>query len=119
LDVAKLWQWLTADRFGLLLFLALAAFLEAFGDSNLNRCLQGKEGLRFGVLGSCVLVGYGIILNLPDLKFSQLMGIYVVFFFLAAQYLAFQHSGQRPTPPVLVGGSLIVAGGLVIHLWRA
>ena len=117
-EVSNVWRWLTTDKFGLLIFLGIAAFLEAFGDANWNRCLQGKGGPRFGVLGSCVLIAYGIVLNLADLKFSELVGIYVVFFFLVAQYLAFRQSGHLPTIPVIVGGILIVAGGLVIHLWK-
>ena len=118
IELSKLWQWLTTDKFGLLIFLGVAAFLEAYGDANWNTFLQGKGGLRFAVLGSCVLAAYGFVLNLPNLKFSELIGVYIVFFFLVAQYLAFRQTGQLPATPVVAGGILIVAGGLVIHLWK-
>jgi hypothetical protein len=48
-----------------------------------------------------------------------LLGIYVVMFFLVAQVLAKVRFNQAPTPPIYLGGALIVAGGLVIGFWRS
>jgi hypothetical protein len=43
--MSEFWQWVTTDKFGLLIFLAIAAYLEAFGDASWNKCLQGNRGL--------------------------------------------------------------------------
>jgi hypothetical protein len=70
------------------------------------------------VLGGVVLAGYGFFLNLSPLDWGRLIGGYVATFFVVAQLtnlIAF-----KTTPSlVLVGGALIVAGGLVITVWRA
>jgi len=39
-------------------------------------------------------------------------------FFLVAQVLAKVRFNQAPTAPILLGGSLIVAGGAVITFWK-
>jgi small multidrug resistance family-3 protein len=41
-----------------------------------------------------------------------------VLFFLVAQVLVKVRFHQAPTAPILLGGSLIVAGGAVITLWK-
>jgi small multidrug resistance family-3 protein len=61
---------------------------------------------------------YGMVVNVPRWDFGKLLGIYVVMFFLMAQLQAKMRFGQSPTPPIYVGGALIVAGGLVIAFWR-
>jgi small multidrug resistance family-3 protein len=48
-----------------------------------------------------------------------LLGVYVALFFVVAQIVAKVRFQQSPTAPILVGGSLIVAGGLVITFWKA
>jgi hypothetical protein len=47
-----------------------------------------------------------------------LLGVYVVLFFLVAQVLAKVRFQQTPTTPILLGGSLIVAGGAVMTFWN-
>ncbi|QOY85011.1 hypothetical protein [Paludibaculum fermentans] len=103
------------------LVLAAAAFLEAFGDSCFQSALYRSTGparflaAGFGVLA---LAAYGFTVNLPRWDFGRLLGIYVVFFFLCAQLLAWLRFDQRPSLPVCLGGVLIVAGGCVISFWR-
>jgi hypothetical protein len=41
----------------------------------------------------------------------------VVLFFLLAQIVARVRFGQTPTLPVLFGGALIVAGGVIISVY--
>ena len=45
--------------------------------------------------------------------------MYVVLFFVMAQILGKVRFNQSPTPPILLGGSFIVIGGLVITFWKA
>ena len=108
---------LVAHRSGALFLLAIAAFLEAYGDScfqsALYRACGASRVLAFlgGVLS---LAAYGLVVNAPRWDFGKLIGVYVVLFFLLAQIVARIRFGQAPTPGILIGGALIVAGGMVI-----
>jgi small multidrug resistance family-3 protein len=57
--------------------------------------------------------------NAPPWDFGRLLGVYVTLFFLVAQVINLFVFGVRPQLPIYVGGSLIIAGGLLITLWRA
>ena len=104
-----------------LLTLLLAAVLEAGGDALVRAGLFGPNVLRRALLlvaGGLVLLAYGCVVNAPRWDFGRLLGIYVVFFFVVAQVIAWLGFGQRPTLPLLIGGALIIAGGLVISLGK-
>jgi len=104
-------------RAGALLVLALAAFLEAYGDASFQTALYRSSGTRRVLAflgGAACLVAYGLVVNTPRWDFGKLLGIYVVFFFLVAQGINWARFGQTPTLPVVLGGSLIVAGGMII-----
>jgi small multidrug resistance family-3 protein len=106
---------------GALLFLVLAAFLEAFGDSLFQTGFYRTSGWARGatlVLGAVTLAAYGATVNLPRWDFGRLIGVYILFFFVLAQVLNKVRFGQSPTPPIWVGGTLIVAGGLVMAFWQ-
>jgi hypothetical protein len=45
--------------------------------------------------------------------------MYVVVFFVVAQLANLFVFGMRPDSAILVGGALIIAGGLVITLWKS
>ena len=55
---------------------------------------------------------------IPAPPFGKLIGVYVVLFFLMAQILNKIRFGQSPTPPIYAGGALIMAGGVVMVLWK-
>lgn len=112
---------LVANPLGAVLVLSLAALLEAWGDSFFQVGFYRSSGAgRAGALlaGALVLAAYGSVVNVPQWDFGKLLGIYVVLFFVMAQVLARVRFGQTPTLPIWCGGSLIVAGGLVIALWK-
>lgn len=109
-----------AHRAGALIILVFAAFLEAYGDSCFQSGLYRSSGISrtFALLGGALsLAAYGLVVNLPRWEFGKLLGIYVVLFFLLAQVIARVRFGQLPTAPILVGGTLIVAGGVVMTVW--
>jgi hypothetical protein len=112
---------LVANPLGALGVLTLAAFLEAWGDSFFQVSFYRSSGagriLTF-LAGALVLAAYGSVVNVPRWDFGKLLGMYVVLFFLMAQLLAKVRFGQSPTLPIYAGGALIVAGGLVIALWK-
>jgi small multidrug resistance family-3 protein len=112
---------LVSNPLGAFAVLALAAFLEAHGDSFFQVGFYRSSGvgrvLPF-VFGTVVLALYGAVVNVPRWDFGKLLGVYVVMFFLMAQLQAKMRFGQSPTPPIYAGGALIVAGGLVIAFWK-
>jgi drug/metabolite transporter superfamily protein YnfA len=99
-----------------IIYLAVAAALEVAGDFFMR---MGLGGRRWGlVAGALVLAGYGLLVNQPALGFGRTLGLYIVVFFLVSQMVAFLAAGERPSASLWLGGALIVAGGLVIHLGR-
>lgn len=103
------------------LVLFLAALLEAGGDALVRRGLHAGTAvskLAFLMAGGAVLFAYGCTVNAPPWDFGRLLGLYVVFFFLTAQLLSWVAFHQKPSPPVLAGGALIVLGGVILAIWR-
>ena len=107
---------------GALAFLAVAAILEAFGDACFQAAMYHSVGWASAgaaISGAVVLVGYGVMVNLPRWDFGRLIGVYVSMFFLSAQIINRVRFGQAPSLPIYVGGALILAGGLVLTFWNA
>lgn len=118
-DMRDLLNHLVAHRSGALLLLAVAAFLEAYGDSCFQSALYRASGMSRAaafVAGAVSLAAYGLVVNAPRWEFGKLLGVYVVLFFLLAQVVARVKFGQAPTTPILIGGTLIVVGGAVIAM---
>ena len=104
------------------LVLLLAAALEAGGDALVRTGLHssttaGRLGL-FAV-GALALFAYGVAVNAPPWDFGKLLGVYVTLFFVVAQIINFAFFHVRPDMPIYIGGTLIVAGGLIITFWRS
>jgi len=101
--------------------LLVAALLEVLGDSYFQTAVHRSSGsARWApaFVGAAILSLYGLVVNLPGWDFGKLLGVYVVFFFLAAQAVAWLKFRQPISLPVCVGGILIAAGGLVIRFWQ-
>ena len=98
------------------LILFAAALLEAGGDALVRHGLHGAGARRllFFFEGACVLFSYGYVVNSPPWNFGDLLGVYVVLFFLAAQLMAYFFFGDAPSKTTLLGGVFIVIGGLII-----
>jgi small multidrug resistance family-3 protein len=100
--------------------LLLAAGLEVGGDALvrlglLSEAVPARAGLILA--GGLVLLAYGLLVNTPSWDFGRLLGVYVSLFFLVAQAVNWSLFGAKPSPPMWIGGSLIIAGGLIITLW--
>lgn len=100
-----------------LLILSLAALLEVGGDALVRWGLRGGHALGL-ILGGAALFGYGLTVNLPKWDFGRLLGVYIAAFFVVAQLVAYFFYHERIKTPMLVGGALIVAGGLVMTFWH-
>ena len=100
-----------------LVALVLAAMAEVLGDLGIRMGLGGRVwGYLMGVV---LLSSYGVLVNQPALDFGRTLGLYIAVFFVVSQLVAVLAFGERPSSPLLIGGALIVAGGLVIHFARA
>lgn len=106
----------------ILVLLTIAAALEAGGDALARSGLHAASPLTkigFLLLAAIVLFTYGVSVNLPPWDFGRLLGIYVALFFVVAQAINFFAFGQPPGLPIICGGALIIAGGMLITFWRA
>ncbi len=103
------------------LILALCAIVEAGGDALIRKGIHTPailQRLALFLLGSIALFAYGWLVNRPPWSFGSLLGTYVALFFVIAQLVAFVAYGERPSAPILIGGTLILSGGLLITFWR-
>ncbi len=103
------------------LLLLLAAVLEAGGDALVRIGLHAPAlatRVGFMAIGAIVLFAYGVTVNAPAWDFGRLLGVYVTLFFLVAQVINLLVFHVRPELPIVAGGALIVAGGLLITFWR-
>ena len=102
-----------------IMILLLAAILEAGGDAllraGLHKQLMWQRASLFA-LAALVLFSYGWTVNAPPWDFGKVIGIYIVFFFLVAQTISWLVFKTPPSLPLVVGGALIVAGGVVISI---
>ncbi|HTT04256.1 MAG TPA: hypothetical protein VMF64_03135 [Steroidobacteraceae bacterium] len=105
-----------------LVFLVVATVLEASGDAIVRKALYGYAGAaRLGLFlaGAGLLLSYGTFLNLAPLEFSRVVGLYLATLFVVWQFINYIAFRTLPTLPILVGGALIIAGGLILTYWRA
>jgi hypothetical protein len=104
-----------------LVFLLIATTLEVSGDAIVRMSIYDHKGLaRAGLMaaGALLLFGYGTVLNLAPVEFGRVVGLYIATLFVVWQVINFVAFRQLPTLPILVGGTLIVAGGALITFWK-
>jgi small multidrug resistance family-3 protein len=103
-----------------ILLLLLAAALEALGDAVVRKGMHAagwQRGLLYAA-GAVVLFLYGWTVNRPPWKFGELLGLYVVFFFLLAQAISIVLFREYPPRAVWIGGAFIAIGGGIIAAAR-
>ena len=100
------------------MFLILAALLEVGGDALIRGGLQ-RRGVPLLLAGAATLVVYGFMVNMTKLDFSRLMGLYIVLFFLVAQTVALLFFRESIDRAVMVGGSFVVLGGVIMTVFRS
>jgi hypothetical protein len=102
--------------------LVVATVAESYGDATIRIGLFERTGAAqiFTIfVGSVLLFVYGTMLNLAPLPFSRIVGFYIATLFVVWQVVTFVKFHTVPNAPILVGGTLIVAGGLVVSFWKA
>jgi hypothetical protein len=101
--------------------LLAATILEVSGDAVVRMGIYNHVGLiRIGLFlaGAVLLFGYGTFLNLAPLDFGQVVGLYLATLFVVWQVINFVAFRALPTLPIVVGGSLVIAGGAIITFWK-
>jgi small multidrug resistance family-3 protein len=104
-----------------LALLLIATLLEVSGDAVVRSAIYNHSGasrVALFVAGGALLFGYGTFLNLTPLDFGRVVGLYLATFFVVWQVINFIAFRVSPTPPILVGGALIIAGGAVVTFWK-
>jgi small multidrug resistance family-3 protein len=104
-----------------IVFLLVATTLEVSGDAIIRTSIYNQAGLaRIGLMliGAILLFGYGVSLNLAPVEFGKVVGLYIATLFVVWQVINFIAFRTLPTLPVVVGGVLVIAGGLIITFWK-
>jgi hypothetical protein len=102
------------------LFLVAATILETFGDAIVRVGIGQTAWLPRSALflaGALLLFGYGVSLNLAPVEFNRVVGLYIATLFVVWQVVNLIVFRSPPGMPVLLGGALIVAGGLIVTFW--
>ena len=104
-----------------LIFLLVATTLEVSGDALIRKGLFNHAGIArlvLMLLGAALLFGYGFSLNLAPLEFGQVVGLYIAVLFVVWQIINAVAFHVYPGTPIVVGGTLIIAGGLLVSFWK-
>jgi small multidrug resistance family-3 protein len=102
-------------------FLILATTLEVSGDALIRKTIYEYSGavrIGFGLIGILLLFGYGFFLNIAPVEFGKVVGLYIATLFIVWQIITYFTFKTIPSVPVMVGGSLVVLGGLIITFWE-
>jgi hypothetical protein len=103
------------------ILLLVATLLEVSGDAVVRTAIYNHVGfvrLTLFLTGAVLLFGYGAFLNLAPVQFGQVVGLYLATLFVVWQVVNFVAFRALPTLPIVVGGTLVVAGGAIITFWR-
>jgi hypothetical protein len=102
-------------------FVLVATMFEAAGDAVIRISLNhGSTAYRviFYIVGSVLLALYGTSLNLAPVEFAEVTGLYIALLVVMFQIANFVFFRTAPTGGVLAGGSLVIAGGLLMYFFK-
>jgi small multidrug resistance family-3 protein len=102
-------------------FLIVATALEVSGDAVIRMAMYDHAGwyrAALFVAGAALVFGYATFLNLAPLEFGEVVGLYIATLFVMWQVINYAFFRTLPTLPIVLGGTLIVAGGLVVSFWK-
>jgi small multidrug resistance family-3 protein len=105
----------------ILAFIVAATIFEAVGDAVMRIALHYHIMPGRILLFACatvLLAMYGASLNLAPIEFATATGMYLASLFIAFQVANYVFFRQTPGPGVLVGGTFILTGSVIIYFWR-
>src|SRR5262245_14528848 len=100
-----------------IVLLIIATALEVGGDAIIRKCIYDHTGAvrtGYGFIGIIMLFGYAFFLNMAPVEFGKIVGLYIATLFVMWQIISYISFKSIPSLPVIVGGTLIVAGGLIV-----
>ena len=103
------------------LLILIATTLEVSGDAIVRLAIYDHAGpirVAWFLGGAALLLGYGYFLNIAPVEFGRIVGLYIATLFVVWQVINLLVFRTPPGLPVWVGGTLIVAGGLIVTFWR-
>lgn len=104
-----------------LAFIVAATIFEAIGDALMRIALHYHVMPGRVLLFVCaimLLAMYGAFLNLAPIEFASATGIYLGALFIAFQIVNYLFFRQTPGPGVLLGGTFILTGAVIINYWK-
>jgi drug/metabolite transporter superfamily protein YnfA len=101
-----------------LVVLIAAAALEVGGDAIIRKGLRGAA-LPVVALGFAVLGSYGVVVNLLQIDFSRLLGVYVGVFALVSVLAGAILFRERIASATWIGLAVILAGSAIIQFGGA
>ena len=114
-------HWTAVTVLQALALMILAGFAEIGGGWMIWQVVRGDNPRRpwwWGALGSAILVAYGFIVTLqPTDSFGRIYAVYGVFFIALSFLAGWVLDGERPDLGDLLGGTIALAGGLLILFW--
>jgi hypothetical protein len=99
----------------------IATTLEVSGDAVVRLAIYDHAGpirAAWFLAGAALLLGYGYFLNIAPVEFGRIVGLYIATLFVVWQIINLLVFRTPPGLPVWVGGTLVVAGGLIVTFWR-
>lgn len=111
----------TLQSVPMVVLLLIATTLEASGDVIVRMAIYdhvGRIRIALFLAGALLLLGYGSFLNVSPLDFRRVVGLYIATLFVVWQVISAIVFRSFPTMPILVGGTLVIAGGAIISLWK-
>jgi hypothetical protein len=95
----------------------IATIFEVSGDALIRECIYeytGTTRIILFIVGVALVFLYGFSLNLAPFEFKQVVGLYIAMLFVVWQIGNFIAFKKLPSLPIIIGGSLIVIGGLIV-----
>jgi small multidrug resistance family-3 protein len=111
---------IAVQKINTLAFLLIATTFEVSGDAIVRVAIYNHVGpTRIGLMlvGAALLFGYGSTINLAPVQFGQVVGLYIATLFVVWQILNYIVFRAFPNLPIVVGGVLIIAGGMIVTFW--
>jgi hypothetical protein len=99
----------------------IATTLEVSGDAVVRLAIYQNTGLvraAWFLGGAALLLGYGFFLNTAPVEFGKIVGLYIAVLFIVWQIINLLVFRTSPGLPIWLGGTLVIAGGLIITFWR-
>ena len=95
--------------------------MEASGDAVVRIGLAHDAWVPRCLLflgGAVLLFAYGLSINLAPVEFGRVVGLYLAVLFIVWQIVSFVAFRAIPTPPIMMGGALVIAGGVIVTFWK-